>query len=352
MSNKVLWLLGTRLTIRPGSFRDYYSKIYSTFQFPVDRFNLLPEIDPDPIETVNIVPDPTPNYNNPTTDWKDRFFSLMEEVAESVYDTAGARSIVLFYSGGIDSTAVLTAMRRCSRYREFLDAGRLKVALTSFSIYEYPELFYQTILPEIPIVATDYDRYMADPDYLVVTGDGGDYMIGNTDAPIFELNGSTNNLHMSKDILYPYIDSIDPSGKFSSMLQGIDRKAPFDLESINQLYWWLGQCFTHQGEMCYPFAWSSIADISELATFNKLFRFFLDPRFMTFGFEHMSTNPYYPNLRSHRTFFKEYIIEHNGHPWYANKNKIMSQRITTRKWFKSAIYSDLSFDDDITKRLT
>jgi hypothetical protein len=350
MSNKkTLWLLGNRLNIRPGSFRDYYAKVYSAFQFPVDRFNFLPEIDPDPVETVNIVPEPRYNLANLTSDWQDRYFSICDQVAESVYVTAGTRTILLLYSGGIDSTAVLVALMRSPRYQEFKDQGRLVIGLTSFSIYEYPEFFYQRILPELPIIPADYNTAMADAKYLVVTGDAGDYVIGNTDCPIFAYNGTTDVLDEDKSVLYPYINSIEPSGKFSHLLQELDRRAPFDIVSINQLYWWLGQCFTHQGEMCYPWAWSGVEDITELASFNKLYRFFLDERFVTFGFEHMSTNPSYPNLRSHRTFPKRYIVGHTGHQWYLNKNKIMSQRMTTRKWYKSAIYSDLTHNNETSR---
>ena len=352
MSKKVIWLLGTKLNVTPGSFRDYYAKIYSPYQFPVDRFNVLQGIDSDPIATVNIVPKAEYNLSNLSTDWRDRYFNLIDEVAGTVYEKAGNRTIVVFYSGGVDSTAVLIALKKHSRYQEFLSQKRLVVALTSYSIYEYPEFFYNHILPEIPIIPADYNSAMDNPDYLVVTGDGGDYVIGNTDTPIFLHDGTTENLHLDKNILYPLLNKEDPTGQFSYMLREIDKKAPFDIESVNQLYWWLGQCFTHQGEMCYPYAWSGTKDISELASFNKIFRFFLEPRFMTYAFEYMSTNPVMKTLRNHRDFPKAYIVNYTGDTYYLNKIKIMSQRMTTRKWHKTGVYEDLTFDTGDTPKIT
>jgi len=340
---KVVWLLNSRLDVRPGSFRDYYAKVYSPFQFPVDRFNLLPDIDPDPIPTANIVPDAVYNLNNLTTDWYDRFVHLCDKMAETVYQTCGNRTIVVMYSGGIDSTTVLVALMRNPKFKQFVNSGQLKVALNSSSIYEYPEFFYQTILPTVPLIATDYNTIMADHNNLVVSGDGGDYVICNTDVPVYEYNGTTDIFDMDKNIIYNYFDQCDPSGKFSNMVRGISRSAPFELSSVSQLYWWLGQCFTHQGEMCYPFAWSKV-DTSELATFNRLFRFFLHPEFMTFSFEYMSTNPVYKNLSDMRRFYKNYIIDYTGHEYYRNKNKVGSQRVVVRNWHKSAIYDDFGYD--------
>lgn len=349
MDKKIIWLLGNRLSITPGSFRDYYSKVYSSLQFPVDRFNLLPAIDPDTISTVNIVPEAKYNFTNLTSDWKDRYFSICDRIANDIYNKVGHRNIVVFYSGGIDSTAALVALMRHSDYPAYVKAGRIKIALTTHSIYEYPDFFYQTILPTLPIVPADFNTALKDPDNFIVTGDGGDYVIGNTDAPIWDHEGTTDNLYKPKEILYPYLDEIEPSGKFSDMLRALDRRAPFDIESVNQLYWWLGQCFTHQGEMCYPYAWSSLEDMSDLATFNKLYRFFLHPEFMTYGFEYMSTNPQYTRLVDLRNFTKEYIVQHTGHRYYMAKNKMMSQRVTIRPWFKSSIYEDLTFDNSTTK---
>lgn len=344
MSEKsVVWLMASRLDVRPGSFRDYYAKVYSPAQFPVDRFNLLPNIDPDPIPTVNIVPVPVYNLSNLSNDWYDRFVHLCDSTAESIYQACGNRTIVIMYSGGIDSTAVLVAMMRNSKFKQFVDSGRLKVSLNSSSIYEYPEFFYETILPTIPLIATDYNTILADPNNFVITGDGGDYVICNTDIPVYENNGTTDIFNMDPGVAYRYFDQCDTSGKFSNMVRGISQSAPFELNTVSQLYWWLGQCFTHQGEMCYPFAWSTV-DTTELTTFNRFFRFFLHPEFTTFSFEYMSTNPVYVNLKDMRRFFKDYIINYTGHEQYRNKNKIGSQRIVVRPWHKSAIYGDLSYD--------
>lgn len=333
----------------PGSFRDYYKTIYGPGSFPVDRFGLLQHIDPELIPTVNIVADPIFNLSNLTTDWKDRYFSIFDEVATSIYQTAGSRNIVVMYSGGIDSTAVVVALMKNARYQEFLEQGRITIAMSSGSIDEYPEFFYETILSTFPIIVADYNLIMKDSNAFVVTGDAGDYVIGNTDTPIFFYNGSTDNLYKDKSILWPHLDSIDTTGKFSHFAMELAKHAPFEIKSVNQMFWWIGQCFVHQGEMCYSYIWSTTTDLSELPTFNKVYRFFLDPRFMTFSFEYMSTNPFCTNFNSVRQFPKEYIVDFTKHASYLNKVKVFSQHLLFRNRYKNKIYSDLTFNNDSTK---
>ena len=63
-----------------NSFREYYKTVYGTGPCPVDRFNLLVDIDPQTVQFNNIVPAPIYNLNNlpagNSNIWRDRFFSL------------------------------------------------------------------------------------------------------------------------------------------------------------------------------------------------------------------------------------------------------------------------------------
>jgi hypothetical protein len=331
----------------PGSFRDYYKTLYGTGPCPVDRFNLLPEIDPQTVEFNNIVPDPIYNLSNlpasASKEWKDRYFSLFERVATDVYNKAQGKKIVVMYSGGIDSTAALIALMKHSRYKEFLDSGNFVVGLSTSSIREYPKFFYETILPTIPIIPADYNAVMCDPTTLVVTGDSGDYVIGNTDTPVFFNEGSTDILYRPKEILWPYLNNIDKTGKFVHFFKEICKRAPFEIYSVNQAYWWIGQAFVHQGEMHYPFCWSKIEDLSEVPTFNKVYRWFLSEPFMTFSFEYASVNPYYTDFNSARLFPKEYIVDYTKDSEYMNKIKIFSQRQLYREVNKTRVYEDGSW---------
>jgi hypothetical protein len=354
MNKKLVWAMTPRLIFRPGSFRDYYSKVYSHYQFPVDRFGVLSEEDDYGPETVNIVPEARYNLNNhPTNEshWYDRFYQTCMDMATLCYELADDRNIVIMYSGGCDSSTVLSVMMKHHRYKEFLEAGRFKVCLNSFSVQEYPEFFYDIILPNVPIIPTDYASVIADPNNYLISGDGGDYIVCNTDVPVWEYNGTTDIFNESSEIIYQYFDECDPSGAFSRMTRGISKKAPFELETVSQIYWWLGQCFTNQGEICYPITWTSL-EPEEMYGFNKYCRFFLHPMWMTYSFEYMSTRPVYNNLRDMRKFYKKTIIDFTGHQSYWGKNKVLSQRTVTKKRWKTIIFSDGTSNSDSERYLT
>jgi hypothetical protein len=342
---KKIWINDYNITKTPGSFKDYHTQIYGAGYCPVDRFDLLKHIDPQPAELQfkNIVPEPIYNLNNLTTDWRDRFFSIADQVGDKIYEKAKDRAIVLMWSGGFDSTVALVSLMRSRYYSEFLQNGKFKIGMSSSSISEYPEMFYNKILNKIPFVMADHNALMSDPDVLMVTGDGGDYLIGNTDTPIFEYQNTTNNLMADKTELWSYLDRAESTGKFSYFLKELCKYAPFDIVSLNQAYWWLGQCFTHQGEMCLAYAWSQVDDLSEIGTFNKVYRFFLDDLWNTFCFEYMSTNPEYTNFDSVRNFHKEYIINYTGDQNYNKKRKLYSQRYLLRMYYKSIIYEDYTW---------
>lgn len=339
-----------------NSFREYYKTVYGTGPCPVDRFNLLVDIDPQTVQFNNIVPAPIYNLNNlpagNSNIWRDRFFSLYTQVANDVYVKAKGKKIAVMYSGGIDSTSVLVALMKNPKYKEFLDSGNFVVSMSSGSIQEYPEFFYQRILPEIPIIPVDYDALMCDPNILVVTGDSGDYVIGNTDTPVFYHEGTTEILNKPKEILWPYLNDIDSTGSFVHFFKEICKKAPFDIVSVNQAYWWIGQAFVHQGEMHYPFVWSNIQDLSEVPTFNKVYRFFLSQPFMTFSFEYASVDPYYTDFNSVRQFPKEYIVDYTKHDSYLNKIKIFSQRLLWRQICKTRVYEDGTWEFTTDKQET
>jgi hypothetical protein len=351
---KKIWINDYNVVRTPGSFKDYHTQLYGVGYCPVDRFDLLKHIDPQPAELQfkNIVPEPKYDLKNISHNWQDRFFATADQVADKIYQQAKNKTIVVMWSGGFDSTVALVSLMRSHYYKEFLDSGRLKVGMSSSSILEYPEMFYNRILNTIPIVVADHNTLMCDPTVLMVTGEGGDYLIGNTDTPIFDYLGTTNNLMANTSELWKYLNRAEPTKKFSYFLKELCKYAPFDIVSLNQAYWWLGQCFTHQGEMCLAYVWSKTTDLSELGTFNKIYRFFLDDLWNTFCFEYMSTNPVYTNFDSVRSFHKEYIINYTGDQNYYNKRKLYSQRYLLRMYYKNVIYEDYSWSSTGKKILS
>jgi hypothetical protein len=107
--------------------------------------------------------------------------------------------INIFWSGGIDSTAVVTAFLKYSN-----DLSRIRILYSPWSTYEHPEfLNFIKQWPEIDCVDISGDVYMDQTfDGVFVTGDGGDEVNASIDHSFFSAHGA-DTLSMSwKDFFY------------------------------------------------------------------------------------------------------------------------------------------------------
>jgi hypothetical protein len=335
MNKKLIWAAWGNLNIDDKPYRNSYSKVAYRFEFPVDRFNLLNTLE---LDCENIVKAPIYNLSNITQDHRDRFFDAIEQTTDELFRIAEDRIIYIAYSGGVDSTLVLCAIRQHPKYKDKLEQGQIKIVLNSFSIEEYPRFFYNTILPEIPFEFIDYEKIMADENAFLVTGEMGDHITTSSDIINFINNDINLDFNSHWTNLIPYVKSIDGSDFFLEMLYGIQKKSFFEISSVNQLMWWYSQCFVYQAILVNPYIWSSLNAIDTLPTDQKVYRFFYSDIINTFSYEYISTNPSINSYEQGKKWFKEYIVNYTNDDSYYNKIKIFSQRHSLRFLNKSQIY--------------
>lgn len=326
-----IWVNHNNLDYNSMPYRKSYRAWAGGHEYPVDRFDVSEGRLEMPHK--NIVRDPVYNLNNLSKDWQDRYFSTIDAVANSVYNTAGSRTINLLFSGGVDSTAVYVALAKHPKFKEFVEAGRFIISLTSISIQEYPELFYREILPNIPIQPLDYNKSMLDNNMLVVNGDLGDFIIGNSDAFGFDdINLMDHYSEITKIIQQKEL------WEYNELCSCALKKSPFEITSVNQFLWWINQAYVCQIDLVRPYIWSSTNDYTDIGNNNKVFRFFYDDRITTYSYEYMSTNPICNTYDSLRTFPKNYIVNYTHDQSYMTKSKVHSQRLTLRFVYKSEIF--------------
>jgi hypothetical protein len=333
---QIIWAAWGNIDIASKPYRKSYSDVAYRFEFPVDRFDLLDNR--LEINCANIVKTPIYNFTNITNDHRDKFFHVLDKTADEIYRLAGDKTIHLAYSGGVDSTVALCALMRHPLYKEKLQSGKIKVCMNSTSIQEYPELFYNTILPTIPFEFIDYNKIMNDDNAYLITGDMGDYIIASSDAISLTNNDPNLNLNDNWQKLIPYIQKIDGAELFLEMLDILRKKSIFEISSINQLVWWFSQCLTYQDELARPYIWSTTKDNNSILDESKVYRFFYSDLITTFSYEYLSTNPNISSYEEGRRWFKEYIVNHTNDLHYLNKNKIYSQRLSLRLIYKSQLY--------------
>lgn len=330
MPKSYVWVNHGNLDFGAMPYRNAYKTIAGPFEFAVDRFNVTDGL--LELNTTNIVKPPSYSLSNLSADWLDRYFDTLDLVADRVYQQAGDDKIIyLLYSGGLDSLCVLVALQRSSRYKEFLEQGRLKLSLTSTSIQENAEFFFSNILPDIPLCALNYDTLMNDPQALLVTGDMGDHIIGSSDSL-----ESSQRLDLPCSAFFE--EHKQSPREYIELAQLAKARQPFEIKTSAQLQWWIIQCYCYQIDIARQYFWSTTSDFSTMAGDTKVFRFFYDDLITTFSYEYMSTNPRIESFEDCRTFPKKYIANHMGNDSIFSKPKVYSQRLTLRTVNKTSIY--------------
>lgn len=339
MTKKFIWASWGNLDYSNMPLRCSYKDVGGNFEFPVNRFNVdnfLLEL-----STANITKTPVFDLNNRTENYEDRFYSIIDQIADDVYTQAGDdKKIALLYSGGVDSVCVLAALQRNKKYKDFLDQNRIFLAMTTMSITEYQWLFYNHILSKIPITALSYEKLMNSPDVMLVTGDGGDFVIGSSDIDLLTGQDKTLDIMSDYSVLFSYLDKMNNSQGYKDLSIQMKDNCPFEIKSLNQFVWWLSQCYAIQTEIVWPYVWSSVTDLSTMPGDKKVFRFFYHHLMITFSYEYMSTNPLYNTYDQTKNWTKRYSINHFGDEDFFNKVKVFSQRKTLRLGYKSQIYEE------------
>lgn len=335
---KLIWTAPTAIDLTRYPVRNSFRHVSNAWEFPIDRFSIadgLLELD-----CANIVREPIFDLSNINHSWKDRYFDVVDSLVDDIFKNANDRTVYLSYSGGIDSLVVLAAVQRNPQYNEYIESERFKLALNSSSIDENQEFFFRNILPSIPITVVDFNSLMLDDDAYIVTGEYGDHVISSSDVlsllkfdENFDLMSNWNEiLHLLKS------RPAENFEKYIELCMIAKKNQPFEIESSNQLVWWVNQCYASQHELTQPYFWSKQTDLSGLDNDSKVFRFFYNPKFVTYSYEYMSTNPVYNTYKSARQFPKEYIFNHFNNESIMSKGKVYSQRLISRIVYKTQIW--------------
>lgn len=295
------------------------------FQFPgFDQYNQLVEINKifssfpvgQPYDRTGQVQSPLNLYHRPwqsPTDHISLDLALEKRVQQLL--SSGQR-VNLMWSGGIDSTTVVTAFLKHTN-----NLQQIRVLYTPFSTYEHPQ--YLEFLKQWPVESIDIsgDTYLNTCfDGIFVTGDGGDEFTGSIDESFFERYGPGV-------LTMPWTDFFQQQNNNSSFLEFCEQYFSISALPINtvlQARWWF-----------YAICKNTVQLFAKLPLFasyknfgaDRLFGFFDCESFEQYIFWNQDTviNDTY---RSWKQQFKNYCFELDGfEDWKNNYQKINSKQV-------------------------
>ena len=176
--------------------------------------------------------------------WSDVTDARAKEIEQLILSSN--KKLGVFWSGGIDSTCIVTAI-----LKNFSQASRELVTIlcTSDSILENPLFYEKHICPNFKIENTNNVKILTSPDFIFVDGNGADTLLmsmsPSLDVCMAVRNGDllSSAWRTNPDALINYLTKITGSKQFASWYYEINKAS---IESTNvpvetyfDFMWWI-----------------------------------------------------------------------------------------------------------------
>lgn len=283
----------------------------SVIQFPIKTFIPNSCIMPDYVEGFSM-----------------SYLDCALEQASSIYQESeqDGSPVYVFWSGGIDSSMVLTAFIMC-RGMDYAQKN-LKVVMTPESVIENPTMYYKFILPNLEIVSGEHIDSMWEKNKIIVTGELNDQLIGSDvmrDFISFKGTKETFTPWQESEIERYYHQHkkmpVQHAEVWAKILSACVKSAPCPIIDYWDFYWYI----------TFACKWMYVG--------HRLL-VYADPRTITY-------KSYSDFEKYHRSFYSSI----NFQKWsMSNPDKKHQGTWETHKWYPRKIVSDFMQDTNYLKK--
>jgi hypothetical protein len=254
----------------------------------------------------------------------------MNQVAniENIHIRTG-KKIRLLYSGGIDSTGILSAF--IGYFGLEKTSKILEICCSKESIYENPVMWEKYISKNnFKLLSSHQHNGLWDDDVITIMGEGNDQLIGLTQMFVYWIQFVNNNdifCTVNEDMFVNFLNKQKfykiTNKKSIDLILELLKKSPFPLDNLYKISWWL----------FFTLAWESLMIRSTCATLRSSFpidfydigliQFYNTLDFQRWSFDYI--NNFNKNcVLNYKAPTKEMIFNIVDLPGYENKVKTMS----------------------------
>lgn len=224
------------------------------------------------------------------------------------------QKINLFWSGGIDSTTVVTGFLRNSK-----NLSQVRVLYSTLSMKENPYFFLLLQeIPEIELVEFSGDVYLEQNlDGIFVNGDGADDLTASLDQSFFDMYGYKGLQTSWRDFFFAKTNNVT----FVNFCEQYFATSGRDISTVLEARWWF---YTNSKINKFPALASEILQPHQplMVGFFDNYQF---EHFMFFNLDKIIETEKYV---SYKNLFKQYIYEFDKNKDYLdNKTKFNSNQI-------------------------
>jgi len=271
----------------------------------------------------------------------------------------GNRRIAVMWSGGVDSTLILTSfLKTCSKE----DLKRITVLMPHDSFIENPYFYDNFVLPNFELMpANNFAHIMGNDDYFYVTGEGMDQLYGSIFVieafKIFWDSKSAINDPVTEDNMIPFIQhrtqfNEKDSAKLYYILTKMNNAAPIKIDTPYKFIWWNNFALKWQNTYVRSMLFSHPINRQNIKIEENYTTFFHNDDFQLWSMntiERDGTMIKNDSNESYKQKCKEIIYEFDGNMDYRmNKNKYGSfGKVIMSKHASNFITEDMAFHTDL-----
>jgi len=247
--------------------------------------------------------------------------TLDQALQERVVNLSNTQQTInLFWSGGIDSTTMVTAFLKHAP-----DKKQLRVLYSPFSTYEHPGyLEFLKKFPDIELLDTSGTVYLNSKfDGIFITGDGGDELMASLDESFLKEYGYDSLFKPWKD----FFNQLNPDPNFIEFCENHFAQSNRPIDTVLEARWWFyatckNSSILHELKLPYFLDYTNF-NVEQLHGFFDCDEF---EKYIYWNTDKIITSTEY---RSWKQIFKDYCCEFDGFKeWSDNKQKVGSSQLT------------------------
>lgn len=257
----------------------------------------------------------------------------LDQAAEATVQqiSAAGTRINIFWSGGIDSTFIVTAF-----LKHISDHSQLRILYSPWSTYEHPEyLGFLRGFPQVELIDISGEVYLDTTalDGCYITGDGGDESHASLDEKFFNTHGF--------DVLHSnwldFFKQQNNNEKFLEFCQGFFAGAGRPIDTVLEARWWFYISCKYYGQMFqvkWPFMMGSYDNFSP----ERLISFFDTEYYQSFAYHNTDKIIVKDDYTNWKQFLKDYCYEFDQlSNWCATHKKLTSSQLLEYSFKKIAL---------------
>lgn len=257
----------------------------------------------------------------------------LEQAAANIVTQISSKNtkINVFWSGGIDSTFIVTAF-----LKHLSDLSQLRILYSPWSTYEHPEYInFLKNFPQVELMDISGEVYLSTTalDGCYITGDGGDESHASLDEKFFNTHGF-DALHSNWLDFFTQENSDD---QFVEFCQQFFATAGRPIQSVLEARWWFYISCKYYGQM-FQVKWPFMIGSYDNFAPDRLISFFDNEYYQSFAYHNTDKIIVKDDYTCWKQFLKDYCYKFDQlETWWRTHKKLTSTQIFEYNFKKIAL---------------